>query len=251
MADRAKFAPLASGKVLEIGIGSGLNIPFCSPEVTALVGVDPSRELWKIGHQRAAAAPFPVEYLEVSGERLPLEDATFDTVVTTWTLCSIVDPLMALKETRRLLKPHGLCIFVAHGLAPDRRVRTWQYRLNPLWRRLAGGCNINRPIDTLIVDAGFHISQLETAYIKGPKVLSFFYNEVGATPLKGGSARALRSGGQASGGAVWRIAPTIGLLRPSVTLNKRDHRKLSSATNGPVLRPSRRPKKPSKRCICG
>jgi len=157
--ERARFMPCASGKVLEVGIGSGLNIPFYSPDLDTLVGLDPSVELWRLGRQRTAAAPFPIAYIEGSGEHIPLEDKRFDTVVTTWTLCTIPDPVAALKEMRRVLKPDGLLIFVEHGLAPDRRVQAWQNRLNPLWHWMAGGCNLNRMIDTVIAAAGFHISQ--------------------------------------------------------------------------------------------
>jgi ubiquinone/menaquinone biosynthesis C-methylase UbiE len=174
-AERTKFVPLAAGRVLEVGIGSGLNIPFYSRNVTALVGLDPSVALWPLARQRRAAATFPVEYIGLSGEQIPLEDKTFDTVVTTWTLCTIPNPVAALKEMRRVLKSDGQCIFVEHGRAPDRRVQVWQNRLTPLWRRITGGCNLNRTIDTLITDAGFHICQIDMGYIQGPKPLSFLY----------------------------------------------------------------------------
>ncbi len=174
-AERTRFVPFASGKVLEVGIGSGLNIPFYSPDIETLVGLDPSVELWKLAHKRTAAAPFPIEYLGLSGEHIPLEDKTFDTVVTTWTLCTIPDPVTALKEMRRVLKQDGRLIFVEHGLAADRRVQVWQNRLNPLWNQIAGGCNLNRRIDTLISEAGFRISQIDTGYLKGLKPFSFLY----------------------------------------------------------------------------
>jgi ubiquinone/menaquinone biosynthesis C-methylase UbiE len=174
-AERARFVPCASGTVLEVGIGSGLNIPFYSPDLDTLVGLDPSVALWKLGRQRTAAAPFPIAYIGGSGEHIPLEDQRCDTVVTTWTLCTIPDPVMALTEMRRVLKPDGRLIFVEHGLAPDRRVQTWQHRLNPLWHRLAGGCTLDRRIDTLIANAGFHIVQLDTGYLHGPKPFSFLY----------------------------------------------------------------------------
>jgi len=180
--ERAQCVPRASGKVLEVGIGSGLNIPFYSPDLDTLVGVDPSVELWKLGRQRTAAAPFPIAYIGGTGEHIPLGDQRFDTVVTTWTLCSIPDPLAALKEMRRVLKPEGCLIFVEHGLAPDRRVQAWQHRLNPLWQRIAGGCNLQRRIDTLIVDAGFRLSQIERRYARGPKLFAFLYTGL-ARPL--------------------------------------------------------------------
>jgi SAM-dependent methyltransferase len=172
-AERTRFVPCASGKVLEVGIGSGLNIPLYSPDLDVLVGLDPSVPLWKLRHQRTAAAPFPITYIRGSGEHIPLEDQRFDTVVTTWTLCTIPNPVAALQEMRRVLKPDGRLIFVEHGLAPDRRVQAWQHRLNPLWHRLAGGCHLDRRIDTLIADAGFHICQLERGYLKGPKPFAF------------------------------------------------------------------------------
>jgi SAM-dependent methyltransferase len=181
-AERTRFVPCASGKVLEVGIGSGLNIPLYSPELDILIGLDPSVPLWKLGRQRTAAAPFPIAYIRGSGEHIPLEDQRFDTVVTTWTLCTIPDPVTALKEMRRVLKPDGHLIFIEHGLAPDRRVQAWQHRLNPLWHRLAGGCNLDRRIDTLIAAAGFHICQLDREYLKGPKPFSFLYKGL-ARPL--------------------------------------------------------------------
>jgi ubiquinone/menaquinone biosynthesis C-methylase UbiE len=174
-AERTKFVPLAAGRVLEVGIGSGLNIPFYSRDVTALVGLDPSVALWQLARQRRAAAAFPVEYIGLSGEQMPLEDKTFDTVVTTWTLCTIPNPVAALKEMRRVLKSDGQCIFIEHGRAPDRRVQLWQNRLNPLWRRITGGCNLNRMIDALLTDAGFHICQIDMGYSQGPKPFSFLY----------------------------------------------------------------------------
>jgi SAM-dependent methyltransferase len=181
-AERTRFVPCASGTVLEVGIGSGLNIPLYAPDLDILVGLDPSIPLWMLGRQRTAAAPFPIAYIRGSGEHIPLEDQRFDTVVMTWTLCTIPDPVTALKEMRRVLKPDGRLIFVEHGLAPDRRVQAWQHRLNPLWRRLAGGCNLDRRIDTLIADAGFHICQLDLGYLKGPKPFAFLYKGL-ARPL--------------------------------------------------------------------
>lgn len=174
-AERAKFVPLASGKVLEIGIGSGLNIPFYSPTIDLLCGLDPSQELWKIARKRSADAPFPIEYIGLSGEHIPVDSQTFDTVVTTWTLCTIPDPVKALQEMRRVLKQGGRLIFIEHGLAPDSRVQACQNRLNPLWNRIAGGCNLNRAIDTLIQEAGFRFTQIDTGYMKGPKPFSFLY----------------------------------------------------------------------------
>ncbi len=181
-AERARFVPLASGRVLEIGIGSGLNIPFYSADIDALCGIDPSGTLLKMARKRGAAARFPVELIEVSGERLPMEGETFDTVVTTWTLCTIPDPLKALHEVRRVLKPEGRVIFIEHGRSPDARVLRWQNGLNPLWSRLAGGCNLNRGIDGLIRAAGLEITQLETGYAPGLKPFTYLYRGLARRP---------------------------------------------------------------------
>ena len=174
-AERAKFVPLASGTVLEVGVGSGLNVPFYGPKVRELFALDPSLELWKMARSRVTNAPFPVEFLASSAESIPLGDMTIDTVVTTWTLCTIRNPAEALTEMRRVLKPEGQLIFVEHGRSPDRGVLAWQDRLNPMWKRVAGGCCLNRKIDDLIVAAGFCVTQIERAYSRGPKPLSYLY----------------------------------------------------------------------------
>ena len=179
--ERAKLVPLASGVVLEIGIGSALNLPFYRPGVEKVYGLDPSRELWRIGRRRAEAALFPVEFLHGSAERIPLGDAVVDTVVTTWTLCTIPDPAAALAEVKRVLKPAAALVFVEHGWAPDRHVQLWQSRLTPVWKRVAGGCHMNREIDRLIGDAGFHFRRLDKGYANGPKILAYLYKGV-ATP---------------------------------------------------------------------
>jgi len=174
-AERAKLIPLASGTVLEVGVGSGLNVPFYGAKVRELFALDPSLELWKMARNRLTNVPFPVEPLVCTAESIPLEEMTIDTVVTTWTLCTIRNPADALTEMRRVLKPEGQLIFVEHGRAPDRGVLAWQDRLNPMWKRVAGGCNLNRTIDDLIVDAGFCITQIERAYSQGPKPFSYLY----------------------------------------------------------------------------
>lgn len=180
---RQRVIPAATGRVLEIGIGSGLNLPFYSNAVTGLVGVDPSTRLVAMARiaardrRSAGALPFDVELLDRSAETLPFEDRTFDSVVSTWTLCSIPDAAAALAEMRRVLKPDGGLIFIEHGASPDRRVASWQNRLNPLWTRFAGGCEINRPIDELVTGAGFSINRLEAGYlVTGPRVLSYHYD---------------------------------------------------------------------------
>lgn len=175
MLERARFVPLASGEVLEVGIGSGLNIQFYGAKVEKLCALDPSLELQEMARRRAKTAPFPVEFLEGSAERIPMEDHSFDTVVTTWTLCTIPNPVKALKEIKRVLKPDGQLIFVEHGRSPDSRVLAWQNGLNPLWNRIGGGCNLNRKIDDMIVEAGFRITEIERAYSRGPKPFTFLY----------------------------------------------------------------------------
>lgn len=151
---RARIIPRAAGRVLEVGIGSGLNLPFYGSRVIEVCGIDPSAQLLKIAARRTQALAFPVHLLRESAEDISLGGASMDTVVVTWALCSIPDAHRALREMRRVLKPGGRLIFAEHGLSPDRKVRTWQQRLNPLWRRIAGGCNINRKIDELLVSAG-------------------------------------------------------------------------------------------------
>ncbi len=172
---RSQIVPRARGRVLEIGIGSGFNLPFYSGEVASVYGLDPSRELLQMAKKRAESAAFPVELLNSSAEELPLESNTIDTVVMTWTLCSIPDASKALTELRRVLKPGGDLLFVEHGLAPDPKVRAWQNRINRPWRAFAGGCNLNREIDRLISSAGLRIVQLDTTYMPGPRALAFTY----------------------------------------------------------------------------
>src|SRR6266545_5123469 len=182
-AERAKLIPFASGVVLEIGIGSALNVPYYGSTVKRLYGVDPSRELWKIARRRVRDASFPVEFIATSAERIPLDDATADTAVTTWTLCTIPDAGRALGEIRRVLKPGGRLLFIEHGRAPDPGVEAWQRRLNPVWRTVAGGCNLDRKIDDLIVRAGFQITRIDRGYGDGPKLLSYLYK--GLAELRG------------------------------------------------------------------
>jgi ubiquinone/menaquinone biosynthesis C-methylase UbiE len=177
-AERAKLVPLASGKVLEVGIGSGLNLPFYPRNVEKLYGLDPSRELWRMARKRVARALFPIEFFALSGESIPLESTMFDTVVTTCTLCSIPDPARALMEMKRVLKPEGQLIFIEHGLSPEARVMAWQNRLTPIWQRIAGGCHLNRKMDDLIRNAGYHFIQIEKGYIEGPKILTYLYKGI-------------------------------------------------------------------------
>jgi ubiquinone/menaquinone biosynthesis C-methylase UbiE len=173
---REQVIPRAQGVTLEIGIGSGLNLPFYSQRVTELYGVDPSPELNALARKRAQEASRPVElFLQSAEERLPLADRSVDTVVCSWSLCSIPDPVRALREARRVLRPSGDFLFVEHGRAPAGAVRTWQDRLNPIWKRFTGGCNMNRPTDELVRAAGFEIAELEREFLPGPKVLTYTY----------------------------------------------------------------------------
>jgi len=173
---RASWIPKARGRVLEFGVGSGLNLPFYTSEVTRLVAVDPSPELQSMARERAAKIHLEVEFLTQSAEEpLPLEARSMDTVVTTWTLCSIPDAEAALRQARRVLKPEGRLIFVEHGRASDPGVVVWQDRITPLWRHIGGGCHLNRGIDQIIGRAGFRIAQLETGYLPGPRPMTFTY----------------------------------------------------------------------------
>ncbi len=173
---RAALVPRAGGAVLEVGVGSGLNLRFYSAaSVTRLVAVDPSEEMLSIARRRAADIAFPVDLRRESADALSLGDRSVDTIVMTFTLCSIPEPLRALREMRRVLKPGGRLLFVEHGLAPDAGVRRWQERLNPLWKRLAGGCNLNRKIDALLGESGFRLAELHSDYLPGPRLLTYAY----------------------------------------------------------------------------
>ena len=172
---RHRVTGKARGLVLEIGVGSGLNLPLYGSAVDRVCAIDPSLELLHRARSRIADATVPIWLLGASAEYLPFADAIFDTVVTTWTLCSIPDPLAALIEMRRVLKPGGYLLFAEHGLAPDLRVEQWQHRLTPYWKRIAGGCHLDRKIDALIQHAGFEIEAVDTGYMKGPKPFTFMY----------------------------------------------------------------------------
>jgi ubiquinone/menaquinone biosynthesis C-methylase UbiE len=172
---RERVIGAAQGRVLEIGIGSGLNLPLYGPAARTVIGLEPSPELLRMARIRAAGASVPVELLEASAETVPLEDHSIDTVVTTWTLCTIPDASRALAEMRRVLKPGGSLLFVEHGRAPEPSVARWQDRLDPLWRRAAGGCHLNRKIDDLISGSGFRIDALANARLPGPRTHTFLY----------------------------------------------------------------------------
>lgn len=173
---RAKIVPLARGRVVEIGIGSGLNLPHYDPaRVSSITGIDPDEHIWKRSAARRAAADFPIDRIGLSGESIPLDDATADTVVVTYSLCTIPDPVSALREMRRILKPDGEILFCEHGQAPDAKVARWQSRIDPIWKHIAGGCHSGRNIPALFKQADLNIETLDQMYIPGPKVLSYNY----------------------------------------------------------------------------
>ena len=173
---RRRMVSQARGRVLEIGIGSGLNLPFYGGQVTSVYGIDLSAALLR----RASAQPVTrAELVEASAEIIPFDNDVFDTVVTTWTLCTIPQVISALREMRQVLRSHGrLLLFVEHGLSPDRGVAWWQHRLTPCWKCLGGGCHLNRKIDDLIAAAGFHIEQLNTGYMQGRNPFAFMYEGI-------------------------------------------------------------------------
>jgi ubiquinone/menaquinone biosynthesis C-methylase UbiE len=176
---RERTAGAAQGRVLEIGIGSGLNLASYQPDIETVCGVDPSAELLAKASERVASVGFPVRLLEASSEHLPLDDRSFDTIVMTFTLCSIPDVGAALLEIRRVLKPEGQLLFAEHGRAPDSDVMRWQDRLTPIWKRIGGGCHLNRKVDDLIQTAGFRLERLSAGYQKfAPRPFSFFYEGI-------------------------------------------------------------------------
>lgn len=176
MRQREKVVPLAQGRVLEIGIGTGLNIPFYNAsKVSHLWGLEPSAEMWAIAQKNAQQQHLDTEYVQSGAESIPLDNNCVDTVVMTYTMCSIPDINTAMDEIRRVLKPGGKLIFCEHGVAPDESVRRWQNRLNPVWKKFSGGCNLNRPVPDLLGQSGFKSSDLQTMYLPGWKPASFNY----------------------------------------------------------------------------
>jgi ubiquinone/menaquinone biosynthesis C-methylase UbiE len=177
--ERTRWIPRAHGDVLEVGIGSGLNLAFYGTDVMRVTGVDPSPQL--LAKARTRIGRTPVDLVEASAELLPFDAHSFDSAVVTYSLCSIPDPVRALAEVRRVLRPGGELVFVEHGLAPEPRVQRWQRRLTPVWRRVGGGCHLDRDIAALLRAADFDITEHTAAYTEGASWLSFTYQGVART----------------------------------------------------------------------
>ncbi len=176
MKQREKVVPLAEGRVLEIGIGSGLNLPYYTPgKIEHLWGLDPSREILALAEKHRVPVDFDIELIEAPAESIPLDNNSADSAIITYTLCTIPSVLQALEEVRRVLKPNGRLIFCEHGAAPDRNVRRWQDALTPAWKVVGGGCHLNRQIPKLLEQGGFKIQEMETMYIPGWKPVCFNY----------------------------------------------------------------------------
>lgn len=165
----------AEGRVLEIGVGSGLNFLHYGATVGSVIGLEPSPELLRMARPRARAAAVPITLLDASAEAIPLDTSSIDTVVTTWTLCTIPNASRALDEMRRVLRPGGALLFVEHGRAPEAGVARWQDRLDPFWSSLAGGCHLNRKMDDLVTAAGFRIEALQNSRLPGPRTHTYLY----------------------------------------------------------------------------
>ena len=173
---RSKVVPRAQGRVLEIGVGTGRNLPFYDKtRIDHLMALDPATQMHPKAERRKRESGLDVELLTLSAEEIPMPSASFDTVVCTFTLCTIPDPVKALREMCRVLKSDGCLLYCEHGAAPDASVRRWQDRVNSAWGHIAGGCNLNRDIPTLLKEGGFKILELETMYLPGPKILTYNY----------------------------------------------------------------------------
>lgn len=177
MKQREKVVPHAHGTVLEIGIGSGLNLPYYdASKVDRLIGLDPSEASWALAAEKAAGLDFEVEFIGLPGEQIPLDENSVDSIVVTYSLCTIPDPVTALQGMARVLRPGGEMVFCEHGKAPDAKVAKWQDRVNPAWRVIGGGCNLNRDIPSLLAAGGFAVNKLEERYLPGtPKIAGYNY----------------------------------------------------------------------------
>jgi ubiquinone/menaquinone biosynthesis C-methylase UbiE len=173
---RQLVVPRARGRVLEVGIGTGLNMRYYDKSlVTRITGLDPALALHPLARERIAQSGLQVDLVDVSAEKIPLSDASFDTVLITYTLCTIPNPQAALLEMRRVLAPDGRLLYCEHGRAPEASVQRWQTRLQPLWGPVAGGCQLGRDIAALLIEAGFALPDLQTRYLRGPRPFSFHY----------------------------------------------------------------------------
>ena len=173
---RSQIVPLAHGRILEIGIGSGLNFDHYNfDKIEEIIGVDPAVSSVAMARSRASQYNSKISFIESSAESIDLPSNTFDCVVIGYSLCTIPDPLKALAEARRLMKPEGSLFFMEHGLAPEQSIQKWQHRLTPGWKKIGGGCNLNRDIENLISTSGFQFKSLSKKYIKGPKIAAFQY----------------------------------------------------------------------------
>jgi ubiquinone/menaquinone biosynthesis C-methylase UbiE len=180
---RAAVVPRAAGRVLEVGFGTGLNLRwYDASRVERLIALEPAPEMLARARERSRAAPFPVEPVALEGERIPLEPASVDSVVVTFTLCTIPEPLLALEGMRRVLRPGGRLLFLEHGRAPDERVARWQARWNPLWSRVFGGCRLDRDVPALLRAGGFRIDELESAWVPGAPRIAGFCHRGSASP---------------------------------------------------------------------
>lgn len=176
---RASACAGLAGEVVEIGFGSGLNVPHYPAAVSRVAAVEPSDVGWALAAERVAASPVPVERAGLDGQALPFPDGSFDAALSTWTLCTIPDATAALREVRRVLRPGGALHFAEHGRAPDAGVHRWQLRLDPVQKRLGGGCHLSKPVDELLVAAGFTLERLDRRYLDGePRVFGSMYEGV-------------------------------------------------------------------------
>lgn len=217
MKQRSLLVPRAHGRVLEIGLGTGLNLGFYdAAKVSAIVGVDPAAQMQALARERAAQIGIPVEMVALELGEIRAEAESFDTIVCTFTLCSIAAPLPALGEMRRVLKRGGELLFCEHGRAPDASVLAWQRRLTPWWKPLAGGCHLDRDMPALLREAGFRIDELEQGYLPGPRPMTYVYRGVALNP--GGAQSALGKGANSasiSASSSFQPSPLPSLNRPS------------------------------------
>lgn len=176
---RARVCAELAGEVVELGFGSGLNAPYYPQAVTRVLAVEPADLAWQLAAERVAAGPVPVERVGLDGQALPLADDSVDAALSTWTLCTIPDATAALAEVKRVLRPAGRLHFVEHGLSPEPGVARWQHRLDPVQKRVAGGCHLSRPIAAMLEGAGFRVERMRHAYEKGaPKPFGYLYEGV-------------------------------------------------------------------------